>query len=149
MDKEIIKKSSVLINEGCSIINRLFLVCAMSESDELKEFLDDLEIESWRSILPSISETTLDRYDDNKAELLYDKGIHGLLAECHYNVMDDFDFHENGSFRSCGNTCSFMSFIVYAENLNELMDKVLAKDKELFNLQIEEARIKQGIKVNS
>ena len=73
MDKEIIKKSSVLINEGCSIINRLFLVCAMSESDELKEFLDDLEIESWRSILPSISETTLDRYDDNKAELLYDK----------------------------------------------------------------------------
>lgn len=38
MDKEIIKKSSVLINKGCSIINRLFLVCAMSESDELMGF---------------------------------------------------------------------------------------------------------------
>ena len=149
MKTEIIEKSNELINERFSKINRLFLICAMLESGELKEFLDDLELDSWKSIIPSIRESTLDSYDYNKVELLYDKGMHGLLAECHYNIMTDFEFREDGSFSSCGNTCSFISFIVYAETLEELMDKVLAKDEELFKIQLEEERTKQGITVKS
>lgn len=149
MNTEIIEKSNELINERFSTVNRLFLICAMSESDELKEFLDDLELDSWQNIIPNIRESTLDSYDDNRVELLYNKGIHGLLAECRYNVMTDFEFREDGSFSSCGNTCCFMSFIVYAETIEELMDKVLAKDEELFKLQLEEERIKQGVTVQS
>lgn len=62
---------------------------------------------------------------------------------CHYQPTI---FHsEDGSFQSCSNSCSFYPFYVYAESMDELLDKVIEEDKRMFEKEANKARKEMGI----
>lgn len=69
-------------------------------------------------------------------EILIQKGI---------ALPRQFCLKEDGTFKCCSNSCSFYPFYVYAENMEELIDKIMDKNREMFDKEVNRACKEMGI----
>lgn len=143
--KTLKEKGITLQDEGMTTINRLFHIASMSGSSEMDSFLEDMDFEDYRSFMPSLTKREYDSYEGSLDELLFDYYKFGFLAECSFNIPQKFSFREDGSFQSCSSSCSFYPFYVYAESMDELLDKVIEEDERMFEKEINKARKEMGI----
>lgn len=143
--KTLKEKGITLQDEGMTTINSLFHIASMSGSSEMDSFLENMDFGDFHSFMPSLTKREYDSYEGSLSELLFDHDKFGFLAECSFNIPQKFSFREDGSFQSCSNSCSFYPFYVYAENMDELLDKVLNEDKKMFDKEVEKARKEQGV----
>jgi len=139
------KKGHALQSECMTSINKLFHIASMSEHSELADMLDDMEYIDFQKLIPSLSEKTYQSYEGDFGCLLHDHDKFGFIAECYFNIPQKFSFAEDGRFRSCSNSCSSYIFYTYAENMEELLDRIREKDKEMFKIETDKARKEQGI----
>lgn len=145
MNKTLKQKGITLQDEGMTTINNLFHIASMSGSSEMDDFLSNMDFGDFHSFIPSLTKREYDSYGDSLSELLFDHDKFGFLAECAFNIPQKFSFREDGTFQSCSNSCSFYPFYVYAENMDELLDKVIEEDKRMFDKEINKARKGVGI----
>lgn len=145
MNKTLKQKGITLKDEGMTTINNLFHIASMSGSSEMDDFLSNMDFGDFHSFIPSLTKREYDSYGDSLSELLFDHDKFGFLAECAFNIPQKFSFREDGTFQSCSNSCSFYPFYVYAENMDELLDKVIEEDKRMFDKEISKARKEVGI----
>lgn len=145
MNSTLKQKGLSLQDEGMTTINSLFHIASMSGSSEMDDFLSNMDFGDFHSFIPSLTKREYDSYGDSLSELLFDHDKFGFLAECAFNIPQKFSFREDGTFQSCSNSCSFYPFYVYAENMDELLDKVIEEDKRMFDKEISKARKGVGI----
>lgn len=145
MNSTLKQKGLSLLDEGMTTINSLFHIASMSGSSEMDDFLSNMDFGDFHSFIPSLTKREYDSYGDSLSELLFDHDKFGFLAECAFNIPQKFSFREDGTFQSCSNSCSFYPFYVYAENMDELLDKVIEEDKRMFDKEISKARKGVGI----
>lgn len=145
MNKTLKEKGIALQDESMTMINNLFHIASMSGSREMEEFLSNMDFGDFHSFIPSLTKRRYEGYEDSLGELLFDYEKFGFLAECSFNIPRNFSFWEDGSFRSCYNSCSFYPFYVYAESMDELLDKVMEENERMFNEEANKARKEMGI----
>lgn len=145
MNKTLKRKGITLQDEGMTTINRLFHIASMSESGEMDIFLGNMDFGDFHSFMPSLTKREYDSYGESLTELLFDHDKFGFLAECSFNVPQKFSFREDGSFQSCSNSCSYYPYYVYAESIDELLDKIINEDREMFDKETDKARKEQEI----
>ena len=143
--KTLKEKGITLQNEGMTTINSLFHIASMSGSSEMNRFLEDMDFEDYHSFMPSLTKREYDSYEGSLDELLFDYDKFGFLAECSFNIPQKFSFREDGSFQSCSNSCSYYPFYVYAESMDELLDKAVEEDERMFEEETNKARKEMGI----
>lgn len=145
MSKTLKEKGITLQNEGMTTINNLFHIASMSESSEMDEFLSNMDFGDFHSFMPSLTKREYDSYGGSLGELLFDHDKFGFLAECSFNIPQKFYFREDGTFRACSNSCSFYPFYIYAESMDELLDRVIEEDERMFEKEANKARKEMGI----
>ena len=146
MNEDLIDNRISLLNAGHTKIEQLFLAHIQINSNDFNDFLDLLEYEDWKDIIPELTPEIYEEYMDySRLDLIMDYNKLGYIAQCDYNLMSDFSFTDDGRY-SCVNTGTFYEFYVYADTVEELLEKVLAKDKEFFDEQIREEKEKLKIK---
>lgn len=145
MKQTLKEKGITLQDEGMTTINNLFHIASMSGSSEMDSFLGNMDFGDFHSFIPSLTAREYDSYGGSLGELLFDHDKFGFLAECSFNIPQKFSFREDGSFQSCSNSCSFYPFYVYAESMDELLDKVLNEDGKIFDKETAKARKEMGI----
>lgn len=145
MNKTLKQKGITLQDEGMTTINSLFHIASMSGSSEMESFLYNMDFGDFHSFMPSLTKREYDSYGDSLSELLFDHDKFGFLAECDFNIPRNFSFREDGTFQSCSNSCSFYPFYVYAESMDELLDKIIKKDENMFEQEVDKARKEMGI----
>ena len=137
--KKLNAKAELLRGDGCHI-EELFWISPMVDSSRLEGFLEDMDEEDLRDILPG-----LDIEEGDIADQLDALGITGIIAECRHHVKRNICFDKDGnyrsSFRSLGVT---MSFYIYAETLEELIDLAIATETKFNDEEIEDAKQKQA-----
>lgn len=143
--KTLKEKGITLQNEGMTTINSLFHIASMGGSSEMDSFLENMDFGDFHSFMPSLTKREYDSYEGSLDELLFDHDKFGFLAECSFNIPQKFSFREDGSFQSCSNSCSFYPFYVYAESMDELLDKVIEEDERMFEKEANKARKEMGI----
>ena len=144
MNKTLKQKGIALQDECMTTIENLIHIASMSCSDSAISAINDMDFGDFHSIIPSITKKEYDTYD-NKIEILIDHDKWGFIAACAFNVPKNFSFREDGRFQSCFNSCSFYLFYVYAESMDDLLDKVIKKDNNMFKEEENKAREEQGI----
>lgn len=139
------EKGIALQDEGMTTINSLFHIASMSGSSEMDSFLENMDFGDFHSFMPSLTKREYDSYEGSLSELLFDHDKFGFLAECSFNIPQKFSFREDGSFQSCSNSCSFYPFYIYAESMDELLDKVIEEDVRMFEKEANKARKEMSI----
>ena len=143
--KTLKEKGITLQDEGMTTINSLFHIASMGGNSEMDSFLENMDFGDFHSFMPSLTKREYDSYGDSLSELLFDYDKFGFLAECSFNIPQEFSFREDGTFKSCSNSCSFYPFYIYAESMGELLDRVIEEDERMFEKEVNKARKEMGI----
>lgn len=144
MNQTLKQKGITLQDECMTTIESLIHIASMSGSRGAMDVVDDMDFGDFHSIIPSVTKEEYDGYDD-KVEILTDYDRWGFIAECAFNVPQKFSFREDGSFQSCSNSSMYYPFYMYADSMEELLDKIIKKDKKMFEKEENKARKELGI----
>ena len=137
---ELTKKGHTLQNESMTSIDKLFHVASMPEHGGFEDMLDEMEFWDFHEFIPSLTYNQYKEYGSEKVELLHDYEKVGFFAKCDFNVPQNFSFGEDGRFRSCSNSCYFYPFYIYAESMEELLNKIMLRVMEMFENEANKAR---------
>lgn len=136
-----------------SFINKMFWIAASFNSQDLKELLSDISDKGWEQCLPDVfkSKYFSEYIDDGDfLELLADFGKFGFIAEIHHPVHYNFIFDKNGNFQSCSsNDGVYRTSYVYAETVEELVEKIKINSERIFQDFIAEDKKRKASKTTT
>jgi hypothetical protein len=125
-------------------IQKMFWVACSSESEELKELLDELSPKSWADLFPDIKYGDIDDMVDevDYVRLLIDKRKLGLLAECRIPTHHEFIFDDKGDVRACSVSYSRQTiFYAYGETREELLQAIEKQAEEIYQQQLAKEKV--------
>ena len=147
-DKELIQKVCSFVDISSTVVEGLAFIALMRESDIARDIVNDMDYGDLHMLIPSLTKEEYSDYYDI-LELLIDHDKLGFIAKCEFTIPKEFSFDKDGNFKSCYNSCHTYPYYVYAESIDELVNKIMEKDKELFKREENAARKAQGIAVKS
>ena len=130
----------------CSRIDKLFWIAGSFENSELKELLEELDDKQWKELFPEIFKSEyFEEYKDEPREALINFKKFGLIAEIHIPTCDKFEY-KNGKpvSWSIHQGCCLVEY-VYAETLEELMNKTEEKAEKVFQEFVKKDKKKQPL----